>query len=197
MNHFQPLNSERRHLSHEEGELLRPLKRIYACIPIEDSAVIEALHLASRDLPSKSGVHHLTLRFVHRIEMEALSQWAAKIERICECYEPFELALDSPGFFPEGVVWYSVKSPEASERKSSHPQPLMALQTEIDQAALELGLKEADYAYNPHITLAKTQDEAYAVEVPIRTWQVKNLEIRQIVSGAENELLHLFPLGSR
>ena len=196
-NLFQTLNSESLRPACEEGELPQTLKRIYACIPIKDPAVIEALCSASRDLPPKSGAHHLTLRFVYQIEREALSQWAAKIERICEHYEPFELALDSPGFFPEGVVWYSVKSPETPEGVSDYPRPLMALQAEIDQAALELGLQGADYAYNPHITLAKVRDEARAVEAPVRTWRAEDLEIRQIVPGAGNKLLRLFSLGSR
>ena len=68
----------------------------------------------------------------------------------------------------------------------------MALQAEIDQAGLELGLEGADYAYNPHITLAKVRDEARAVEAPVRTWRVEELEIRQIVNSGENRLLYLF-----
>ena len=120
-NRFQALNSESLRPVCEEGELPQTLKRIYACIPIKDSAVIEALRSASGDLPPKSGAHHLTLRFVHQIEGETLSQWAAEIERICARYEPFDLTLDSPGSFPEGIVWYSVKSPEVPEGVSNHP----------------------------------------------------------------------------
>ena len=193
-NRFQALNSESLRPACEEGELPQTLKRIYACIPIKDSAVIEALRSASRNLPPKSGGHHLTLRFIHQIDREVLLQWSAEIERICERHEPFELALDGPGFFPEGVIWYSVKSPEAFEEGIDHPQSLMALQAEIDWAVLELGLEEADYVYNPHITLAKVKNEARAVEAPVRTWRVEELEIRQIVSGGENRLLYLFEL---
>ena len=155
------------------------IKKVYICISIKDADTLSSLHFASRDLPAKKNDdYHITLRFIQEIEKTSMAGLIEDIKWICEHHKSFALTLASPGSFP-GVAWYGVESSLS----------LMELQADIDRVALNLGLPSADYSYNPHITLARVQEEPDILQAAPKTWRVDDLEIRQSVAGGDDVIL--------
>ena len=171
-------SSERDSLK-QSAEMDNCIKKVYVCISIKDADTLSSLHLASRDLPAKKDDdYHITLRFIQEIDKTIMAGLIEDIKWISGHHKPFSLTLASPGYFP-GVAWYGVES----------SLPLMELQADINRVALNSGLPPADYSYNPHITLARVQEEPDILQATPKTWRVDDLEIRQSVAGGDDVIL--------
>lgn len=99
---------------------------------------------------------HLTLRFVGERDesfVELLTEVIGRPE-----VKPFELGLSSCGRFPEAshsparVLWAGIEPCEA----------LQILHRQIDAAVEQLGVPEDEWAYAPHVTLARVKTTSAA-----------------------------------
>ena len=178
---------EKRSRQDNRPEKDRPGGAVYACLPIYGADTLEALRGAAAELPEKDeSRYHVTLRHIAGVSAAGLGELSEALEAACSVRTPFELALDRPGVFPNapGVIYYGV-APSAQ---------LSDLQAAIDRAVRNLGWPAADYAYNPHITLARGAGRAR--EVPPAGWLAETVEIRRAGKGGEAPgILASFRLG--
>lgn len=95
---------------------------------------------------------HLTLKFVGNLgEVSALQ--LKKV--LCEIrFAPFDIAVESTGFFPERgsprVFWAGV----------THRDGLFNLQGTVNEIALKIGAEKDPFKYKPHITLARIKKKS-------------------------------------
>ncbi|MYB39786.1 RNA 2',3'-cyclic phosphodiesterase [Candidatus Saccharibacteria bacterium] len=164
-----------------------PVEAAYVCLPVYDGATLEALRSAAAALPAKDeSRYHVTLRYLADASVPGLEKLAEAVGEICAAAPAFKLSLDRPGVFPNSprVIYYAV-APAAA---------LLELQAAVDEAVRSLGCKPADYAYNPHITLARGEGEAATVG-PV-SWPAETVEIRRSARGGRaGEILFSFKLG--
>lgn len=97
---------------------------------------------------------HLTLRFLGEVPRSAVDQVAKALGPICARCPPLEIEVGGLGRFPGGakprVVWIGVKEEQGQ---------LVALQSEIERAMVELGFRREDRPFHPHLTLARVRRE--------------------------------------
>lgn len=147
----------------------------YFCIPIDDEQVRSALARASRNLPpTNPDKYHLTLRYLKSVDQPAAAALVEIGQRICQRWRPFDLRLGQPGRFDQPPVdWYGVEaSPE-----------LMRFQADLGRAVLDLGHPAADYDYNPHITLGRSQPAVPILKTTPTSWTVEAIEFRRAGSS--------------
>ncbi len=162
-------------------DLLEPAD-VYFCLPIQDQQVHQALQAAGCNLPPRSpDKYHLTLHYLKGVP-DPEQQRLMEIGRaVCRKNPTFDLILDQPGSFeiennppepeelpPRRVFWYGVKSTGG----------LHQLRTDIGRAILDLGY-QADYGYNPHITLGRARPPLTVPTVDPVRWRVDQVELRK------------------
>lgn len=94
--------------------------------------------------------YHLTLRFLGGIEEALLEGIAGRLARI-RC-APFEMRARGLGAFPSperpSVLWVGVSGGDA----------LVALQREVEQAVVGLGLPREERPFRPHLTVGRVKE---------------------------------------
>ncbi len=125
--------------------------RLFTGIPLAASVVQELAALTGRLKSPTDGLRwsaeqgwHITLQFLGQTNDEQYACVTAALRRIR--HAPFEIQLDSPGFFDRSGVFIAVVqlSPE-----------LIGLQERVVEATKPCAFVPEDRPYRPHITLAR------------------------------------------
>lgn len=146
--------------------------RLFIAIPIPEDIKKQLIGL-QRPL---DGVHwvpeeqlHLTLKFVGNPGEASALQLKKSLGEIR--FEPFDIFLESTGFFPERgkprVYWAGV----------SQQDKLLDLQRKTDKIAIKAGSEKGRFNYIPHVTLAR-----------IRGGQVKRDQIKSPDSDFQSRI---------
>lgn len=97
----------------------------------------------------KSGLLHVTLKFLGQTEEDLAKEIAARVATACSGISPFTIKLKGMGAFPSlsniRVVWVGIQNGEPLER--------IARSLEVSMA--ELGFREEKRGFKPHLTLAR------------------------------------------
>lgn len=147
----------------------------YFCVPIDDGRVRSALARAGQNLPpANPNKYHLTLRYLKSVDQPAANALVELGRQVCRRQQPFALRLGRPGRFDQPPVdWYGLAASPG----------LMRLQADLGRAVLELGYPPADYDYNPHITLGRSQPAVAVLETDPVSWTVSAIEFRRAGSS--------------
>jgi len=98
---------------------------------------------------------HLTLRFFGNVSENLVENIYKKCKSVCEEILPFELELDTAGYFPfQGiprVVWIGIKD---------FSNNIFKLYDSLKKALKPLKLKNRDEEFHPHITLLRIKERA-------------------------------------
>ena len=134
--------------------------RAFIAIPVP-KAVIQVLDDAVKNLDSCIGENvgwvrtegiHLTLKFMGNIETGIVERVLEAMSAVVSQFSPFELAISKLGVFPNPrrprVLWSGVQG---------EIETLAALQSAIDGALGELGLRQEQRAFSPHLTLGRVR----------------------------------------
>ncbi|MDD5093745.1 MAG: RNA 2',3'-cyclic phosphodiesterase [Dehalococcoidia bacterium] len=102
---------------------------------------------------------HLTLKFLGNIPGEKVSAIAEAMKETASEVQPYTLALQELGAFPNlrspRVVWIGVGG-EVSR--------IATIQKQIDQALAHLGFAPETKEFSPHLTLGRVRDQATSRE---------------------------------
>ncbi|MCF7796971.1 MAG: RNA 2',3'-cyclic phosphodiesterase [Lentisphaeria bacterium] len=144
---------------------------------------------------------HLTLTFLGDTQPDFIEEMSPKIQRICEDFIPFQLALRETGVFPHAnhprVLWVGVEDESVS---------LSALKKQIDEIMIAAGFDIDRRHFVPHITLGRVKFLKPASELlhsllstalPPLIWRVESVnwyrsELKP--TGAEYSTLKVFNL---
>ena len=124
---------------------------------------------------------HLTLRFIGEVDRHAAQDIAAALGRVHGA--PFTLALGAPGSFDtRGLtdnLWIGVTPQDA----------IKALNQRIEQALARVGIAPETRAFLPHITLARLNRNAGAIDgflarvLPATTFEVAGFALYESTLG--------------
>ena len=102
--------------------------------------------LEDAGIAMKNETHpHVTLRVIE--DVNDRSDIDDAIEKIANCYAPFNLKTTMPSKFLR-YYFYNV---------GGDIQRLYQMQKELDKEIIKLGYNEEPYPYHPHITIGKTR----------------------------------------
>ena len=128
-----------------------------------------------------AGNLHLTLRFIGEVDRLAAQDIAAALGRVHGA--PFTLALGAPGSFDtRGItdnLWIGVTPQDA----------IKALNQRIEQALARVGIAPETRAFLPHITLARLNRSAGAIDgflarvLPATTFEVAGFALYESTLG--------------
>ncbi|MEZ4833384.1 MAG: RNA 2',3'-cyclic phosphodiesterase [Caldilineaceae bacterium] len=133
---------------------------------------------------------HVTLRFLGETSDTQVDQIHADLRRITADAIPFALNLDGIGVFPNWprvrVLWAGVSGELAA---------LHRLQQAVETAAQAAGFVAEDKSFSPHITLARTSNDARSEQIRrtgefLRAWSAQ----QRAGGGAEwrvHEIVHM------
>ena len=134
--------------------------RAFIAIPVP-KAVIQVLDDAVKNLDSCIGENvgwvrtegiHLTLKFMGNIETGIVERVLEAMSAVVSQFSPFELAISKLGVFPNPrrprVLWSGVQG---------EIETLAALQSAIDGALGELGLRQEQRAFSPQLALGRVR----------------------------------------
>lgn len=166
-------------------------------------AVRDVLEDLSEPLPgvswTKAEQLHVTLRFVGDVPDDQLDALSVRLEKVQVA--PFILPIEGIGTFPPGrpprILWIGTGS--------GHPR-LFQLRQRVDDALLASGLQLDVRTFHPHVTLARsTEDAAAAVthwththrDLAAPPFRVEAFDLYASELGPEgavHTLKHRFPL---
>ena len=135
--------------------------RSFIAVELSYAARIEAGRLISA--VEKTGIQgvravrpegiHLTLRFLGDVESDAIPRVISSIRAAVAQSQPFELALNAVGAFPNTasatVLWVGVDGDMSS---------LSDLHENVESELSNVGFRRDRRRFNPHITLARIRD---------------------------------------
>lgn len=103
---------------------------------------------------------HLTLKFLGDVPVGQLADLKAALEQAVSGHEPFELAIEGLGCFPNTqrprVLWAGV---------TGDLNRLNALQAAVERYIAPLGYPTERDTFSPHLTLARTARQATRDEI--------------------------------
>jgi 2'-5' RNA ligase len=118
---------------------------------------------------------HLTLKFLGDVPVSQLTDLKAALEQATSSHEPFELAIEGLGCFPNTqrprVLWAGVTG-ELSR--------LNALQSAIERFIAPLGYPTERDTFSPHLTLGRTARQAGRDETAALGRLVEQTDIGQV-----------------
>jgi len=107
----------------------------------------------------KSGLLHVTLKFLGQTEESLVPEIEKRIEAACAGVPPFRIKLKGMGAFPSlsniRVVWVGIENGE----------PLEKIARALENSMSELGFKEEKRGFKPHLTLARMRSGRNAADV--------------------------------
>ena len=96
---------------------------------------------------------HITLRFLGDVGPGTAAELRGQLRDIAISHKPIGLTLKGLGMFDgSSAVFASVSGALVGSAAA-----LEALQQDVDAAAMALGFPDADYPFNPHITLGRVE----------------------------------------
>lgn len=103
---------------------------------------------------------HLTLKFLGEVDERKIKEVSERLKKISSRIEPFKIRIEGTGWFPEGslnprVLWIGIK----------YTEQLKVLWKEIEKEMKDLGFKEEDRDFSPHITIGRVKDKERIFEV--------------------------------
>lgn len=147
---------------------------------------------------------HLTMKFLGDVRERRVDDVVETLERVCSGFKPFEVGFERVGAFP------SLRSPRVIWMGVEATMEMRAVKHDLEHGFVELGFSRETRAFQPHVTLARTNDEAevgdfrdlepLAREVEMdATYRVANLDLmhsRLRPDGPEYTRLHTARLGA-
>jgi 2'-5' RNA ligase len=132
-------------------------KRLFVAVSLPDAVktkIHEWTKELRKELPFKRWVHpddvHLTLKFLGETAPEKIDEVIGRLEKATFSTKPFTLQLDTIGTFgsPHNptVLWLGVQGELSLLHK---------LQQEVETSLTELGFRQDDRPFRPHLTLAR------------------------------------------
>ncbi|MBN1429606.1 MAG: RNA 2',3'-cyclic phosphodiesterase [Anaerolineae bacterium] len=120
---------------------------------------------------------HLTLKFLGDVHPSRLDAIKAALRQAVTGHAPFELSIHGSGCFPDfarpRVLWVGL----AGEMESLH-----ALQTDVESSIAPLGFPTEERGFNPHLTLARTSQQASREDIAQIGKIVQAYSVRQLVA---------------
>ena len=102
---------------------------------------------------------HWTLKFLGDVDMLEVPEICAAVERACRPFAPFDVEAKGAGAFPDPrrprTVWIGVG--EGSE-------PMIALHDAIELELAELGYREENRRFRPHLTIGRVRNSPEGIE---------------------------------
>ena len=96
---------------------------------------------------------HLTLKFLGEVPDDNVPAVCEAAGAVAKRFAPFEFEVGGSGCFPPGgaarIVWAGIPDP---------PQTLIDCQRACEQAYGELGFKQENRQYHPHLTIGRVRD---------------------------------------
>ncbi len=103
---------------------------------------------------------HITLKFLGSIEAEMVPRVAAAVAQAAEAARPFIMGFGPVGGFPSlrdaRVIWYGL---------TGDIEALRSLRDDVERLVSPLGFPTEARPFKPHLTLARLQDGAKAVDL--------------------------------
>jgi 2'-5' RNA ligase len=152
--------------------------------------------------PVKPEQLHLTLRFLGDTDEGLVDDLKALMARSVEGVDPFRLAFDGVGAFPNArkprVVWIGLQGAD----------PLLGIARRLEEGVVDLGWKREKRGFRPHATVARVkfvkrqgrlkslldrwQDRSFG-SMEVRTIDLKRSELTP--QGAIHTTVHSIDLG--
>jgi 2'-5' RNA ligase len=162
-----------------------------------DAALQRALYKLGRAIAAPGGkpmaAHnlHITLAFLGTIDADKRSCMENAADAIH--LPPFELALDSAGYWPRPqVVWLGC---------SAVPEPLLTLAARLNGAMAACGLTPENRPYSPHLTvLRKARQGPRQLDIDTVHWAVGDFVLVQSLTlpeGAQYQVVRRWPLAGQ
>ena len=178
--------------------------RAFIAIPVP-KAVIQVLDDAVKSLDSCIGENvgwvrtegiHLTLKFMGNIETGIMERVLEAMSAVVSQFSPFELAISKLDVFPTPrrprVLWSGVHG---------EIETLAALQSAIDCALGELGLRQEQRAFSPHLTLGRVRRDVADRQLQRIGQVMEGVELSGVPSWTADSInlmrTELDPTGSR
>lgn len=97
---------------------------------------------------------HLTLKFLGEVDEKKIKEVSERLKEISSRTKPFKIRIEGAGWFPEGslnprVLWIGIK----------YPEQLRVLWKGIEKEMKELGFKEEERDFSPHITIGRVKEK--------------------------------------
>jgi 2'-5' RNA ligase len=99
---------------------------------------------------------HLTLKFLGDVSVSRIVDLSAACDEATSNIAPFELVISGCGTFPPRgrpkVLWIGVRDGTSSE------EPLLRLQTSVEEFCDRAGFAREPRPYHPHLTIARLRE---------------------------------------
>ncbi len=102
---------------------------------------------------------HITLKFLGNTREKLITEIRDKISMVVKSYRPFNIKIKSTGVFPNSkyprVCWIGIE----------YPDTFIKLQKDIDKSMKQLGFKEDDRDFKPHLTIGRFRSKKGALNI--------------------------------
>lgn len=147
---------------------------------------------------------HVTMKFLGDVREDRAPDVVEALEEVSDDFRPFEVGFERVGAFPSlrspRVIWLGVEA----------TMEMRAVKHDLEHAFVDMGFSRETRAFQPHVTLARTDNDAEAGDFrdlePVarrvdfdETHRVATLDLmrsRLQSSGAEYSILHTARLGA-
>lgn len=96
---------------------------------------------------------HITLKFLGNTPEKLITGIRDKIYSVVKSYQPFYIKIKGTGVFPNNkyprVCWIGIQ----------YPDIFLKLQKDIDKSLKQLGFKEDDRDFKPHLTIGRIRSQ--------------------------------------
>jgi len=122
----------------------------------------------------KPDAFHLTLKFLGEVQQTMINQITDVLKDVTSANVPFEMEIKGTGVFPNfsrpRVLWVGVTSNE----------PLLRLQSSVEDALVKIGFEKQDRVFHPHITLGRVKSNRRLQKVLQELRRYKELNFGKI-----------------
>lgn len=123
---------------------------------------------------------HVTLKFLGNVGLDVLEALSRRLSDALRYRSSFDIIYEGLGAFPSferpRIFWLGVRD----------PQPLIALQREVEAITRTMGFAEDERPFHPHITLARIRQHTAAHRL---TATLKSLTLEPVLTRCTEVLL--------
>ncbi|NWF97925.1 MAG: RNA 2',3'-cyclic phosphodiesterase [Nitrospirae bacterium] len=120
----------------------------------EISDLIEFLKKNDADIKWVSADNlHITLKFLGNTPEKLIAEIRDKISILAKSYKPFYIKIKGTGVFP------NIKYPRICWIGIEYPDTFIKLQKDIDKSMKQLGFKEEERDFKPHLTIGRIRSK--------------------------------------